>query len=170
MVLAQARSKPSSSHGVTLAGQAATNHCCWLTRCNRRMNATTVPRPSAAIEERQVGLQTNYAIREQLLNEGSGGDPISVPNIPLLAIRGWLCVRCLAHKPDLKACSACKRVRYCSERCQKVDWRYLHKHHCKAFRQINLGVDQNAGPQSWGPFCDWLVRYFQRKRERERTS
>lgn len=130
------------------------------------MNATRVPRPSAAIEDRQVGLQTNYANRELLLSEGLGGDPISVPNIPLLSIRGWLCVRCLAHNPDLKACSACKRVRHCSERCQKVDWKYLRKHHCKAFRQINLGVDQNAGPQSWGPFCDWLVRYLQQEKER----
>lgn len=125
------------------------------------MDDTGVPRPSASVEDRQVGIDTNYANRERLLDASIGGIPIGVPNIPLLAIRGWLCIRCLAHKSDLKACEACKRVRYCSERCQKVDWRRLHKYHCEAFRLINVGEDgkaANARPRSWAPFRDWLVR------------
>lgn len=124
------------------------------------MNYANVSRPSASVDDRQVGLHTNYANRERLLDADTGGAPIGAPNIPLLAIRGWLCIRCLAHKPDLKACGACKRVRYCSERCQKVDWKCLHKHHCETFRQINseeAETTADAGPRSWGPLCDWLV-------------
>lgn len=126
------------------------------------MNHANVSRPSASIDDRQVGLHTNYASRERLLNAATGGAPLVViPNVPLLAIRGWLCIRCLAHKPDLKACGACKRVRYCSGRCQKVDWKSLHKNHCETFRQINSEEAETitfAGPRSWVPFCDWLVR------------
>lgn len=125
------------------------------------MNHANVARPSASVDDRQFGLHTNYANRERLLGADTDGAPIGVPNIPLLAIRGWLCIRCLAHKPDLKACGACKRVRYCSERCQKVDWKCLHKDHCEMFRQINSEEAEtaaDAGPRSWGPFCDWLVR------------
>ncbi|TFY71510.1 hypothetical protein EVG20_g1501 [Dentipellis fragilis] len=33
-------------------------------------------------------------------------------------------------KPNLKACKACKKVRYCSEACQKKDWK-THKSKCK---------------------------------------
>ncbi|KAA1466938.1 hypothetical protein DENSPDRAFT_61383 [Dentipellis sp. KUC8613] len=33
-------------------------------------------------------------------------------------------------KPNLKACKACKKVRYCSETCQRMDWK-AHKSKCK---------------------------------------
>lgn len=123
------------------------------------MADTEVERPSACIQDVQVGLHTNYSNRERLLDRKAVG--VSVPNIPLLAMRGWLCIRCLAHTPDLKACGACKRVRYCSEQCQKADWKIMHKRHCKAFRNVNLMEGEpfaNEHPGTWGPFRDWLVR------------
>jgi hypothetical protein len=135
------------------------------------MAATGVERPSACIEDVQVGLHTNYANHERLLNPASGSySLIGAPNIPLLAVRGWLCIRCLARTPDLKACGACHRVRYCSEQCQRVDWKSVHKQHCKAFRHVNLMEDEpfaHEQPGSWGPFCDWLVRIFRTRDPRE---
>jgi hypothetical protein len=41
------------------------------------------------------------------------------------------CRACGLVTPDLLVCSRCRKVHYCSPKCQKDDWR-LHKKHCHA--------------------------------------
>ncbi|KAL1879185.1 hypothetical protein Daus18300_001764 [Diaporthe australafricana] len=125
------------------------------------MNDPRRSRPVASVDDRQVGLHTNYANREDLIGVGPDGRSVGVPDIPLLAMKGWLCVRCLAHKPDLKACGACKMLFYCSAQCQKVDWGQLHKQHCKAFRSGNDVLSEEGfakGRQSFGALYVWLTK------------
>ncbi|GBE84706.1 hypothetical protein SCP_0606860 [Sparassis crispa] len=43
--------------------------------------------------------------------------------------RCWLCGK--RGQPKLKACGRCKKVRYCSEICQKKDWKISHKFQCQ---------------------------------------
>lgn len=43
------------------------------------------------------------------------------------------CFACKA--PGIQRCSGCENARYCSEKCQKSDWRF-HKHLCKAFNEL----------------------------------
>lgn len=40
-----------------------------------------------------------------------------------------LCSSCYTQSPVLKRCSKCKKVKYCSAKCQKKHWK-LHKHEC----------------------------------------
>ena len=46
------------------------------------------------------------------------------------------CKQCKATKKKakylkLKLCSRCKKVRYCSRKCQKISWKYKHREQCK---------------------------------------
>lgn len=57
---------------------------------------------------------------------------------PLLAVvesyaLNDVCSSCLYAKPSLKHCTACKTTRYCSQACQKRDWKSNHKSVCPAF-------------------------------------
>ncbi len=45
--------------------------------------------------------------------------------------RGELCNGCGAHSKALKACSRCRKARYCNKQCQIIDWPN-HKQVCKA--------------------------------------
>lgn len=129
------------------------------------MNDPRHSRPVASVDDRQVGLHTNYANREGLMGVGPDGRSVGVPNISLLAMKGWLCIRCLAHEPDLKACSACKIVFYCSAQCQKVDWGQLHKQQCKTFSTGNNVLNDEKfakGRQSFGTLSGWLVSQIPR--------
>lgn len=40
------------------------------------------------------------------------------------------CGSCGLPKPDMKKCSRCKKVVYCSKECQLKDWKAGHKHVC----------------------------------------
>ena len=40
------------------------------------------------------------------------------------------CWTCLKEEVQLKACSRCKVSRYCSRRCQKIDWKEIHRIAC----------------------------------------
>ena len=40
------------------------------------------------------------------------------------------CGSCGLPKPDMKKCSRCKTVVYCSKECQIKDWKAGHKHAC----------------------------------------
>lgn len=46
---------------------------------------------------------------------------------------GFICNKCKVIKPDIKQCSGCKMVRYCSLECQKSDWKN-HKPCCLSHR------------------------------------
>ena len=35
------------------------------------------------------------------------------------------------YEKTLKLCKGCKNVYYCSRHCQKIDWKYKHRHNCK---------------------------------------
>ena len=48
-----------------------------------------------------------------------------------------VCNHCLAECTSLKRCSKCKHLRYCSERCQRDDWK-LHKAECPHLCKIPL--------------------------------
>lgn len=60
------------------------------------------------------------------------------------------CPRC--SEPALRTCSGCKRVKYCSQECQKTDWR-AHIFVCNPTRPITtadhlaLAVDNNLVPE-----------------------
>ena len=44
------------------------------------------------------------------------------------------CAQCKKYKSKtirLKLCKGCKRARYCSRHCQKIDWNSVHRKHCK---------------------------------------
>jgi hypothetical protein len=43
------------------------------------------------------------------------------------------CFACKA--PGIQRCSGCENARYCSEKCQKRDWRF-HRHLCEAFNEL----------------------------------
>ncbi|THX60295.1 SET domain-containing protein, partial [Aureobasidium pullulans] len=40
--------------------------------------------------------------------------------------------------PGVKACTGCKKVKYCSKTCQKQAWTRYHKHECKLLKDPNL--------------------------------
>jgi hypothetical protein len=61
----------------------------------------------------------------------------SIPTLPLLAVRGHLCFRCLSHSAKLSKCGGCKRAIYCGKSCQTLDWKFQHKNHCKILQVVN---------------------------------
>lgn len=82
-----------------------------------------------------------------------------VPSLPLLAIRGYLCFRCLEHTTDLCRCAGCQRAVYCSVECQLADWHIAHKHHCNAFQRVNAVEEHETSEErSWDDYTSALVR------------
>lgn len=83
-----------------------------------------------------------------------------IPSLPLLAIRGFLCYRCLNHSDSLIKCSGCQRAAYCSSECQIADWHIQHKRQCKPLRKVNA-VEENESDddQTWNDYTDSLVGY-----------
>jgi len=55
--------------------------------------------------------------------------------IPRNSIIPTVCYECLLEERNLKTCTGCKIVRYCSKNCQKNSWKDLHKLECKVFRK-----------------------------------
>lgn len=45
------------------------------------------------------------------------------------------CSHCCQPANQLKQCSACHQIKYCSRKCQKTDWS-THKAECKSFDQV----------------------------------
>jgi tetratricopeptide (TPR) repeat protein len=43
-----------------------------------------------------------------------------------------------SEEVNLKLCSACKAVRYCSDLCQKSHWKALHKRGCEEFKEMRM--------------------------------
>jgi hypothetical protein len=46
-----------------------------------------------------------------------------------------VCYECLLEERNLKICTGCKIVRYCSKDCQKKSWKDLHRLECKVYRK-----------------------------------
>ena len=69
-------------------------------------------------------------------------DGVQIPALPLLAIRGHLCFRCLSRPAKLTKCGACKRAVYCGKNCQMLDWKIQHKKDCKILQTINEREEQ----------------------------
>ncbi|CAG2118505.1 unnamed protein product [Medioppia subpectinata] len=66
----------------------------------------------------------------------SPGDVITqdMPFIHVLDVefKGKYCDNCLKQSDQLKRCSKCLYMYYCSKECQKNDWKY-HKNECKLY-------------------------------------
>jgi splicing suppressor protein 51 len=71
--------------------------------------------------------------RERILASGV----VDVPALPLGAVRGILCFRCFEPTNKMLKCGGCRRVGYCSKKCQKLDWTTVHKNQCKLLQQVN---------------------------------
>jgi hypothetical protein len=76
---------------------------------------------------------SNVINREALMAENH----TDIMFTPLRAIRGHLCFRCWMPHTNLKKCAGCRRVAYCGDQCQKIDWKIQHKKDCKKLRMVN---------------------------------
>ena len=67
---------------------------------------------------------------------------LAVPSlsIPENASLERVCAHCLYAKEDLKKCSRCKILRYCSPKCQELSWKGIHKHECKLYASLQPQV------------------------------
>ncbi|KAH8119609.1 hypothetical protein DFH11DRAFT_457707 [Phellopilus nigrolimitatus] len=61
----------------------------------------------------------------------------SVARIPKLAFVGSACMSCGRSLCRLQRCSRCKRVSYCDDICQKLDY-FDHKHFCRALSIVRV--------------------------------
>ncbi|KAJ3286012.1 hypothetical protein HDU79_006881 [Rhizoclosmatium sp. JEL0117] len=61
------------------------------------------------------------------------------------AVGGYKCANKGCTNAGLKQCAKCHQARYCSQECQKQDWKALHKAKCGKDRGVAFGVD----PQSF---------------------
>jgi mitochondrial splicing suppressor protein 51 len=101
---------------------------------------------------------SNIMQREALMRRNN----CEIPNMPLLARRGYLCFRCWQPADKMTKCAGCRRVFYCSKSCQKLDWELQHKRHCKILRHINgLEEKETAKSRSWELYQESL--YFKLK-------
>lgn len=55
--------------------------------------------------------------------------------IPRSGVIPTLCYGCLLEKANLKCCTGCRTMSYCSKVCQTKSWRNIHKLECKIFRK-----------------------------------
>ncbi|KAK3172320.1 hypothetical protein OEA41_005641 [Lepraria neglecta] len=91
-------------------------------------------------------------------NPDSDSDPHQAPT---LALKQALCFSCWDVSSNLSRCSACKRVSYCSAKCQKQDWNRNHKKLCKKLVALNKqkGYVPSAG-RHWNDYYDEQVLEF----------
>ncbi|KAJ7775332.1 hypothetical protein B0H16DRAFT_1506984 [Mycena metata] len=69
-----------------------------------------------------------------------------------------MCENCTEYRTDLRRCSGCGIVRYCSKECQKAHWKE-HKPHCvlnaeMAKKSEDLGSDYSIRLKAIGKWCD----------------
>jgi len=102
-----------------------------------RMFLSQEPRAPVEGEDwvRQVIVVEDRASLERLQNRVAMGlsldvAPAFVQIIPAKPIEGE-CQRLDCHEAGIRKCLGCEKVYYCSAKCQKKDWRPVHKHVCK---------------------------------------
>ena len=86
---------------------------------------------------------------------------------PTLALKQALCFSCWDISSNLSRGSACKRVSYCSAKCQKQDWNRNHKKICKKLVAFNKqkGYVPSAG-RHWNDYYNEQVHYLARRASR----
>lgn len=83
---------------------------------------------------------------------------IEIPTLPLLAIRGHLCFRCLQQSEKLLRCTGCQRAFYCSKECQAADWRVAHRTSCKILKMLTkVGKSSEAEKRDWESYSTLMV-------------
>lgn len=83
---------------------------------------------------------------------------LDVPALPVGAVRGTLCFRCLSPAEELLKCGACRRPGYCSKTCQKLDWTAVHKKQCKVLQRINQQESSEyKEKRTWDEYRECLV-------------
>lgn len=60
------------------------------------------------------------------------------------------CKRAFGACGDLRVCSGCKSVRYCTEKCAKVGWREGHQTACQAVQQERRAAAAGVGDEGGG--------------------
>lgn len=79
-------------------------------------------------------------------------------SVPTLALKQALCFSCWDVSSNLSRCSACKRVSYCSVKCQKQDWSRNHKKICKKLVALNKQmVYLPSAGRRWNDYHDEQV-------------
>jgi hypothetical protein len=77
---------------------------------------------------------------------------------PILALKQGTCFSCWKASSQLKRCTACKRVSYCSQDCQKKDWGDGHRKTCKVLvASNNLRTATSPTGRTWPIFFDEKV-------------
>ncbi|KAJ7732600.1 hypothetical protein DFH07DRAFT_990747 [Mycena maculata] len=82
----------------------------------------------------------------------------------------WVCfkacenLRCMkiAKKSDLEKCSRCGVPYYCSQPCQKVDWKWSHRNVCRKPSQQNFSTREKSFIRS---LMEYNFRFFPKLRE-----
>lgn len=83
----------------------------------------------ASNKKERINLLVEEAFVESFRPEAMAAANVIPPVVPPPATAFWECARC--HSPATTRCSRCKSVRYCSGRCQIIDWRQGHKDQCQ---------------------------------------
>ncbi|KAI6810895.1 hypothetical protein KC335_g5175 [Hortaea werneckii] len=97
-------------------------------------------------------MDTRLAQREAIRD----AEKTDAPSLPLLAIRGFRCFRCLQEADTLSKCGACRRAAYCSIPCQIADWHIAHKYQCHAFQEVNAAERRDSGDKNWEQYTTAL--------------
>ncbi|KAH8696826.1 hypothetical protein GQ44DRAFT_123671 [Phaeosphaeriaceae sp. PMI808] len=87
--------------------------------------------------------------RERMLTSGFE----DIPVLTLGAVRGVLCYRCFGPSNKILKCAACRRAGYCSQECQKLDWKVSHKKQCKVLQSVNeLDLQDYCDSRTWAEY------------------
>ncbi|MCP4985358.1 MAG: zinc finger MYND domain-containing protein [Colwellia sp.] len=54
-----------------------------------------------------------------------------------------VCFNCGSSGPGLRPCKGCLKTVYCSIKCQKIDWKYLHRMQCDRIWSAKPPVSNN---------------------------
>lgn len=107
------------------------------------------PHGRVRVRDYLLGLREKSRLPERLCRDAfwqkstpynTGGDPTK----PVFVFPGIQCDGCREHRCDLglstlKVCTSCKKVYYCSKRCQRKAWYGGHRHMCRKRGEFKRG-------------------------------